>query len=789
MKNSRLRKRQQGVSLIEIMIALVILSVGVLALAKLQSSLMVSGRQADEQLLAVTLAERKLSDLRGYDNVGGFDYADILDNSGGGILSGSHVLGANNQAFTLSWDVERYPTVSGAPAPSADEDRVVTISVVGPSLSITRQGIFRESTPGDAIIALEQQVNGGYIRETPTNKKDDGGDDADIDFDDSTSKQTSVPKPVVINASDHVIVSFEVETFDANDNSLSREPFITIDCSCRYPALPNNPSDGAIVALNTTRGFFIGSETISGTTYTVGNTPITRSIEGVNTEGIEAAKVVGLSDTDSAFCDVCCRDHHDRLNTTYGGQTYDHVSFDPWRDPSDFYTSGLLEGDHKHYNYAIGGQLVEAGPGDPYTESCRFRQTANQLGVTTDWRAIALNVIPQFSFQSVSAQNAYSDYVRSVAKGYIDDILGNSSYPQKTSFAAPVYTSVSPSVVAASSIISSTEYYTFHGDTISNAISSLASESGANVTLSSALFPSSITVGINDTSQLTARAIYMEYMDRTNVRAVLSNSIANYSATIEANAPFYDVNVTGLVAWGQDPNINAALVTNESVDTTYSRGLVSGEGHGTEIVSAVLQLSNTGIVDNALALDGQFVSNQRTNSAAAVDSVALESPINVTISGASILPPIEKVTVIILCSGNACNAALDSNDIESIVSGNDFNCIYAAGSGNSPDAYTCSVSGGTGTIRIDSYNFSKANGDIIDYDFCVYSEATAGQFATDLITAGPPSETNASTVNEYTEFPVSGVSLSGSVVYVELQNDPGGTNGSLKCPSPASSPL
>jgi len=87
--------KHQGIGLIEVLVALVVVSLGLLALASLQGELMSSSGQSKAQSEAVAIAEQKIEALR--NNIQESDY-----NSIGSSLADETINGTN-EVFTLSW--------------------------------------------------------------------------------------------------------------------------------------------------------------------------------------------------------------------------------------------------------------------------------------------------------------------------------------------------------------------------------------------------------------------------------------------------------------------------------------------------------------------------------------------------------------------------------------------------------------------------------------------------------------------------------------------------------------
>lgn len=78
-------RKQQGVSLIEVLIALLIFAVSIAVLVKFQSNLVQSQTSVNQRTLAVQIAESKLEELRHYSvlttTVGYSAYEDIVSGS------------------------------------------------------------------------------------------------------------------------------------------------------------------------------------------------------------------------------------------------------------------------------------------------------------------------------------------------------------------------------------------------------------------------------------------------------------------------------------------------------------------------------------------------------------------------------------------------------------------------------------------------------------------------------------------------------------------------------------
>ena len=100
MIKTRPNARHAGFSLLEVLLAVVVLSFGLLALAALQGSLFKTSAETKAQSIALGLATEKLEFFRGYSNVSGYQAIDS-----GADAAAINVGGVN---YTRTWTVTRY---------------------------------------------------------------------------------------------------------------------------------------------------------------------------------------------------------------------------------------------------------------------------------------------------------------------------------------------------------------------------------------------------------------------------------------------------------------------------------------------------------------------------------------------------------------------------------------------------------------------------------------------------------------------------------------------------------
>lgn len=98
------KKYQQGITLIETIITLVILSFGVLALMKLQAFLIDQGTIAKQQSEATNFAQVKIEKLRDFESVTSGNNIKSYDD----IASGAENIAGSATNYTLSWTVTNH---------------------------------------------------------------------------------------------------------------------------------------------------------------------------------------------------------------------------------------------------------------------------------------------------------------------------------------------------------------------------------------------------------------------------------------------------------------------------------------------------------------------------------------------------------------------------------------------------------------------------------------------------------------------------------------------------------
>lgn len=98
------KTKQRGITLVEILITIVVVVVGVLALAKLEKKLWYHGQLLEQQHQGLALAQKKIEELRQFETLktesGKLAYQDIA--------SGSSSVSKSNTNYAVAWNVSEY---------------------------------------------------------------------------------------------------------------------------------------------------------------------------------------------------------------------------------------------------------------------------------------------------------------------------------------------------------------------------------------------------------------------------------------------------------------------------------------------------------------------------------------------------------------------------------------------------------------------------------------------------------------------------------------------------------
>ena len=418
-------RRQRGLSLVEVFVALLVLSVGLIALAKLQVDLVRGGSDAKARTAALNLVEEKIDDLRSFTVTQGsgtwsnansgtikpMAWSYIDTNAGGRIASQPVVV--SGISFTRTWTVDsQYPSVAAVPPTNPDsvrsKDVTVTVSWVnelGVQQSVSGVASVVGIPPGNVAMASEPVSNrppGPQVTYTPGAAPEI----ISVPIDTGTGKrETTKPLPDVQAQGGYANeVRFDVVNYhlDGSNNVVDRrEEFDTVNCRCALagPGTGRTPARVSFVGnvLHDQPGAVV-SKSQTGVMLTSGTNSISQQ---------------------PTLCAICCRDHHDGPAVTVGATT-DYNRYNP---------SDTVNHQHYLWNSSTGTYTLASGTGDAYDEACRMKRVNGIFQVYQDWNLKSILAMPEGDLTNASIETAYQNYVQGFAQNQANNSLPGGTVP------------------------------------------------------------------------------------------------------------------------------------------------------------------------------------------------------------------------------------------------------------------------------------------------------------------------------------------------------------------------
>ncbi|UXI69684.1 type IV pilus modification PilV family protein [Tahibacter amnicola] len=548
-----LGRRATGFSLIEAMIALLVLSIGLLALAVLQVTVMRNSGETKARTSALSLAQEKLEELKSFSSLDG--YKAIQVGASGSTLSDMTTAAQTGTTFTRSWTVRRYVYDRSTRAfadvgasrvtatdvqllafnanlqPGTEFKRVdVTVgwqdAASGASTSITVGDIIDAIDPGDTAAVIQQITSAG---KNPLVRIYDPALQegvVPIAVGNNQSSASSDPKPVQEGSDGNVTTRYTVASYvkDGNDARILRL-IDTVVTSCQCTSVQQNNTYGE------NEGPFAPSYW-DGDKFTTPEELPNKPRGWINDR-------VGQNER---LCSVCCRDHHDVSTQT--------VKFDPFRPSSDF-----TGGDHNHYrNTNRGGtpafQLLGDGGNKLYDEACRFVRVDGIYRATTDPRMenVAMLNMERATNGDTSLSSSTTTAYSSFAQKYLES-LANSAKGGADQANYPDFTSSSGSL--------------------------------------GQLDP--VTLRVGGIANLHSRAIFADWVSPETIKKL--NCVGTDSTNTECSMvypsyqtmsalqimPFVAINLTNIGEWAENSARQIITMRNEAIPNDASTSFVRGE--------------------------------------------------------------------------------------------------------------------------------------------------------------------------------------------------------------------
>lgn len=377
------RQRTSGFSLIEVLIAFMVIALGSASLVQLHRGYLRQGSNSTQREEAMHLAENKLDDLRTFEVLrttsGQIAYEDIGINAGGIISAGTHTLSTGQ--FGLSWSC-RLGSTSPCPPLATHKDVTVTVNwtesdntarALSLSSTISPQFSLGTGELSDNLAADDDQPAVSY---TPGSAPDVVAVTIKTS---GTKMETSKPLPTVYQSGDSTVVQFETITYDIPTQKLTQEDQLTLSCNC--------------------------SKQSSEASYY-----LPASFNAFWATGTKASKSFGLSsgnqNSQSPYCSICCNNHFDGAGSSF------EQFFSQYRK------------NHLHYRQT--GTTLTTSNGD-YLEACRLLRIDGFYRPMPDWNLVALNIMSADFLSSAVNQANYERYVKYVVKQHYLQQTGSST--------------------------------------------------------------------------------------------------------------------------------------------------------------------------------------------------------------------------------------------------------------------------------------------------------------------------------------------------------------------------
>lgn len=401
-------KHFKGFTLVEVMIATLIITSGVVGLVTLQSTILKSEQSTDLRQLAMQLGVAKMDDLGSFVDIqdvpAQFDYNEISNNAGGALPSGNISVQVSADSgevhtFNRTWVVtnqyfvdtdadgtdDTWVTAVSAdapvPLPAFPTQKLVTINVSwndidGSTKQVNIDGSFAPIPASRSFQANNESINSKQqpiIDYTPG----EAPDVISYDLGNGEKIETSKPLPEIRNNGNNTVVNFEtvkyIERQDGNDK-LEQEDFATLNCSCELAGVGQGKKPSMTVLVDGELTTELGELTTKMT-------------------GVPA------NHQQDPLCTSCCRDHHD-TNDMISSETY-FLSEDG--DP------------HKHYSINQNGSFsLASSAGDDYEEICRFKRVDGLFEIYPDWELVDIIDFSDQHLFDLTALDSYISYSESL---------------------------------------------------------------------------------------------------------------------------------------------------------------------------------------------------------------------------------------------------------------------------------------------------------------------------------------------------------------------------------------
>ena len=566
----RARRNAGGFSLLEVMIAVVVLATGMLALAALQSSLTRSSAEAKTRARVAALLSAHMDQLRAAQYTAAATLASdgcATDLGASDWVPASFCQEAGIGALTATQSVTTWSSAVGAASFTAG--RVPAAGGQEPEFKrVVLAASWNDAAGGGHTLSMTTQLSSLALRDsllpppassgTATGKPivtedtPEGAGVIPVVLGNGNSSAASNPTPELVGRNNVLVgTRFNVLTYTPSGSSATiQKRFETdvIKCSCQYGAGGTNLPE----IYRTAQWPAIWN----GERYELFKPSTATDAPG---QAYNSGPKAGV--TQSPLCQECCRDHHDNATTGV-------AKFDP-----------EATGAYQKYDINGSGNLVTVGntTNSSYVDSCRV------IRVDGFWRTAADMYSRQFGLletetvsgvqaktgvPTTSATNAYKNFVKDYLKQY-DGSVATAPANAQTLYDDTTRGLNNPATVTITPPLSSTDYRYLH-----------------------------------------ARGLYVDYLEqaaRDKITKVLASRRAQGQCLVGGTdladcvlpyLPFTTINLTEIAKWtASDATVLDVNSQNQLGDDvpTPSGGRTVGLKSGTADNVSTMRTSNSGV--------------------------------------------------------------------------------------------------------------------------------------------------------------------------------------------------
>lgn len=719
--------RQRGLGILEVLIAVAVLSIALLSLGGLHTLIIKSSSQAKSRGIATTLAQQKLDQLRAYglSTDSAFAFRSIC-NADTMTANATNYNGTNfdnsipasvsgNMSFNRSWNVYGFNFTGNNAAPTYDSGATcppAAASTQPPDLKLVAMSVNWTDENGEQQSMLLQSAISNMMASAGLSTINAACDDCAPKFelnpaytsldDDikhnlgSELKRTSQPDPDTNRGNNdttsNTVTSFREEVYNQQNQLVGQTTFVTVNCYCKQAAASTtDPGLEPSILDSDIRHFVVGEANTSKRRGTLDTT---------SSDGLQDQPKI---------CNICCRDHHDDSDAT--------EKYDPFKPASDYGNSSIRD-DHNHYNWEIAPPSdVNNATNDRYAEACRMSWIGGQLRVLQDWRLENLIILEPNYFSLNANITKYTDFVAAFVTEFVkaidsnypgtmprrDTILATTSVADKKALLPSSYTTATTSTAITNQLMARGIYIDYMSIDLINTLK-------CKISLSSTLLPGGVTGGANpqcSTYGITQTGSYLHLI------------------------PFHDVNLTKLAKWTSSNGSNITVTSDSllnNTEDTFSRGKLSGVALNTRAcITAKINTSNTGLTVTD-AIDPEDYSSSLTSPTLQVNPAEYKFPVTYGSSAATdpcITPPSTRISGTITAGAGT---GLSSGDVyitvENVSSGQ--KCTLTGQGGSYDTATACSTELQDATdikLHIWHYTHRTTGGSGATYLNCVLSNS------------------------------------------------------------------